>query len=178
MRLAAASLLLAAAPAAAQDANRYTGRVDPATGLTGPYDLHNPFARVLRGEQPAKATTVYEDARVLVFMPLTMVRPGHVLVIPKRLGARNLLDLTPTELRDCMVAAQKAARAQVAALGATGFTITQNNGIASNQHVFHPHFHVVPQFTPPLPPRPDADRNTPAELQAMAAKLRAAWPKD
>jgi histidine triad (HIT) family protein len=111
-------------------------------------------------------------------MPLTMARPGHVLVIPKRLGVRNLLDLTPDELRDCMAAVQRAARAQVKALGATGFTISQNNGISSNQHVFHPHFHVVPQFDPKLPSRPDEQRNTRAELVEMAAKLRAAWPKD
>jgi histidine triad (HIT) family protein len=175
-------ILLAAAAAvamaASQDVNRYTGRVDPATGLTGPYDPQNPFARILRGELPAGDSIVFQDDRVLVFMPLTMARPGHVLVIPKRQGARTLLDLTAEEVRDCMAAVQRAARAQVAALGATGFTVSQNNGISSNQHVFHPHFHVVPQFTPALPFRPDSERNTPAELATMAARLRAAWPKD
>ncbi len=175
---ALAALLLLAAPAAAQEVNRYTGKSDPATGLTGPYDPENPFARILRGELPARDTTVFESDRVLVFMPLTMARPGHVLVIPKRLGARNLLDLTGDELRDCMAAVQRAARAQVSALGATGFTITQNNGISSNQHVFHPHFHVVPQFDPKLPSRPDEQRSTRAELVEMATRLRAAWPKD
>ncbi len=168
---------LATAPAAAQDGNRYTGKVDPATGLTGPYDPNNPFARFVR-DAPPRATTVYADRDVIVFMPLTMMRPGHVLVVPRRLGARNLLDLTPDELRACMVAVQKAARAQIAALGATGFTVTQNNGITSNQHVFHPHFHVVPTFATPMPSRSDADRNTPQELAAIAARLRAAWPKD
>ena len=93
----------------------------PVSGL-GPYDDSNVFARILRGEAPV--SKVYEDASVLVFMPLTMSGPGHVLVIPKRLGARTLLDLTPAELTACMLAAQKAGRAQVAALGANGFRIS------------------------------------------------------
>lgn len=163
-----ALLLLAAAPAAAQQT--------PATGLTGAYDPANPFARILRGERPA--SIVHEDADVVVLMPLTMVTPGHVLVIPRRTGARTLLDLTPRELTACMGAVQKAARAQVTALGATGFRVTQNNGADTGQEVFHPHFHVVPVTAPNHPRRPEADRNTRAELEAMAARLRAAWPKD
>ncbi|MEH3160252.1 MAG: HIT family protein [Sphingomonas taxi] len=166
---AVAALLLAAVatPTAAQE---------PARGLTGAYDPQNPFARILRGERPA--SKVYEDKRVLVLMPLTMAKPGHVLVIPKRLGVRNLLDLTPAELAACMVAAQKAGRAQMAALGATGFQIRQNNGSDAGQEVFHPHFHVVPFVGPDKALRPDADRNTREELDAMAARLRAAWPKE
>lgn len=168
MRGAAALLLMALTlPATAQE---------PARGLTGDYDAKNPFARILRGEAPA--SKVYEDKRVLVLMPLTMAKPGHVLVIPKRLGARTLLDLTPAELTACMVAAQKAGRAQMAALGATGFQIRQNNGADAGQEVFHTHFHVVPYVGPDKALRPDKDRNTRDELDAMAARLRAAWPKE
>ena len=173
------SLLLALlAVAAAPQPNVYTGEIDPATGLQGPYDPRNPFARIIRGEMAGSdAVTVYRDRHVLVIMPLTMMTPGHVLVIPRRLGVRNLLDLRPDELRACMVAAQKAARAQVKALGATGFKINQNNGITSDQHVYHPHFHVVPSFGPKQVYRRDADRNTRAELEAMASRLKAAWPR-
>lgn len=164
MRRTAALVLMAmAVPAAAQ-------QHAPARGLTGAYDPNNPFARILRGELPA--SKVYEDATVLVLMPLTMAKPGHVLVIPKRLGARTLLDLTPAELTACMVAAQKAGRAQVAALGATGFQIRQNNGADAGQDVFHPHLHVIPFVGPDRTLRPDAERNTRDELDAMAARLR------
>lgn len=165
----AAALLLVALPLPATVQ-------EPARGLTGAYDPKNPFARILRSEAPA--SKVYEDKHVLVLMPLTMAKPGHVLVIPKRLGARNLLDLTPAELTACMVAAQKAGRAQMVALGATGFQIRQNNGSDAGQEVFHPHFHVVPFVGPDKALRPDKDRNTRDELDAMAARLRAAWPKE
>ncbi|MFD1787988.1 HIT family protein [Sphingomonas floccifaciens] len=171
MRSVAGLVLLLSPPLAA--AQQPAG---PARGLTGAYDAGNPFARILRGELPV--SKVYEDKTVLVFMPLTMAKPGHVLIIPKRLGVRNLLDLTPAELAACMVAAQKAGRAQMAALGATGFQIRQNNGSDAGQEVFHPHVHVIPFVGPDKALRTDADRNTRAELDAMAARLRAAWPKD
>jgi HIT domain len=53
--------------------------------------------------------------------------PGHVLVIPKRMGARNLLDLKPDELRDLLVTVQKVATAQRKGFCATGFKLIQNN---------------------------------------------------
>jgi diadenosine tetraphosphate (Ap4A) HIT family hydrolase len=166
-----ASLIVGASPALPRQQP-----AEPARGLSGAYDPANPFARIIRGEAPV--SKVYEDRLVLVFMPLTMTKPGHVLVIPKRLGPRNLLDLTPEELAACMVAAQKAARAQMTALGATGFRIVQNNGADGGQDVFHPHFHVIPYVGSDRTPRPEGERNTRAELDAMAARLRAAWPKD
>ena len=46
------------------------------------YDSSNVFARILRGELPAKK--VYEDAAVLAFNDITPKAPVHVLVIPKQ----------------------------------------------------------------------------------------------
>ena len=71
---------------------------------------------------------------MLVFMPLPeeeVVAPGHVLVVPKRMGARNLLDLKPDELRDLLVAVQKAGIAQKNGLGATGFRVSRTTGSAA-----------------------------------------------
>jgi histidine triad (HIT) family protein len=173
---ALAALLLLAAPAAGQQVPHASPGAD--TGLRGRYDSGNPFARTIRGELPAKEFIVHEDSRVLVLVPLTMARPGHLLVIPKRLGARNLLDLTPAELRACMVTVQQAARAQIAALGATGFQVRQNNGLTGGQTVFHPHFHVIPAFASRDEPlRSEGEQDSPAVRAAMAARLRAAWPK-
>ena len=52
----------------------------PVSGLP-PYDDTNIFARILRGEIPAK--TVYEDAWALAFHDINPQAPVHVLVIPK-----------------------------------------------------------------------------------------------
>ena len=148
------------------------------TGLEGKYDPKNPFARLVRGEEKGVAK-IFEDEHVLVFMPRgEVVAPGHVLVIPKRMGARNLLDLKPDELRDLLVAVQKAATAQRKGLGATGFKVIQNNGLSSSQTVYHAHFHVVPSFGGKAPGTLAPRRELPeAEYDAIAAKLRAAWSK-
>jgi histidine triad (HIT) family protein len=148
------------------------------TGLDGKYDPDNPFAHLARGEE-TPAAKIFEDDHVIVFMPRgEVVAPGHVLVIPKRLGARNLLDLKPDELRDLLVAVQKAAIAQKKGLGATGFKVIQNNGLSSSQTVYHAHFHVVPSYGGKAPGSPAPRRELPEpEYDAIAAKLRAAWPK-
>jgi histidine triad (HIT) family protein len=149
------------------------------TGLDGKYDPQNGIAQVVRGEYQGVAI-IFQDDHVMVFMPPDeVVAPGHVLVVPKRLGARNLLDLKPDEMRDLLVAVQKAAIAQKNGLGATGFRVQQNNGLSSSQTVYHAHFHVIPSFGGKAPGTPAPRRKLPeAEYNEIAAKLRAAWPKN
>ena len=148
------------------------------TGLDGKYDPQNGIARLIRAEDKDVAR-IFENEHVLVFMPADeVVAPGHVLVVPKRLGARNLLDLKPDEMRDVLVAVQKAAIAQKNGLGATGFRVQQNNGLSSSQTVYHAHFHVIPSFGGKAPGTPAPRRKLPgAEYNEIAAKLKAAWPK-
>ena len=63
---------------------------------------------------------------MLVFMLLPqeeVVTPGHALVVPKRMGARNLLNLKPDEMCYLVATVQKAAIAQKNGLGASGFRV-------------------------------------------------------
>jgi histidine triad (HIT) family protein len=152
------------------------------TGLEGKYDPQNGIAQLIQDKAAESGVgKIFEDEHVLVFMPLPqeeVVAPGHVLVVPKRLGARNLLDLKPDEMRDLLVAVQKAAIAQKNGLGATGFRVQQNNGLSSSQTVYHAHFHVIPSFGGKAPGTPAPRRKLPeAEYDEIAAILRAAWPK-
>jgi diadenosine tetraphosphate (Ap4A) HIT family hydrolase len=48
---------------------------------TQPYDEANIFARILRGEIPAKK--VYENEHALAFHDINPLSPTHILVIPK-----------------------------------------------------------------------------------------------
>ena len=152
------------------------------TGLEGKYDPKNGIAQLIQDKSAeAAASKIFEDERVLVFMPLPeeeVVTPGHVLVVPKRLGARNLLDLKPDEMCYLLATVQKAAIAQKNGLGATGFRVQQNNGLSSSQTVYHAHFHVIPSFGGKAPGTPAPRRKLPeAEYNEIAAKLKAAWPK-
>lgn len=152
------------------------------TGLEGKYDPQNGIAQLIQDKSAESAASkIFEDDRVLVFMPLPeeeVVVPGHVLVVPKRMGARNLLDLKPDEMCHLLATVQKAAIAQKHGLGATGFRVQQNNGLSSSQTVYHAHFHVIPSFGGKAPGTPAPRRKLPeAEYNEIAAKLKAAWPK-
>ena len=52
----------------------------PVSGLP-PYDTQNIFARILRGEIPAK--TIFENDYAFAFHDINPQAPTHVLVIPK-----------------------------------------------------------------------------------------------
>lgn len=128
-----------------------------------PYDPTNPFARILRNEAPT--VRIAETRDMIAIVPIEWEYPGHALVIPRR-AVRSLDDMTPTELAHALELARRVGAAQRRAFGATGYTVTQNNGRA--QHVCHVHFHVIPN-TPT-----DKTKATFAAMQAIADRLRAA----
>jgi len=142
----------------------------PALPLTGAYDPNNPFARIIRGELPAYK--VYEDAHVLAFMDRAPMEPGHVLVISKTSKARNLLEMSPKDLAAVMAVAQKVGRAEVDALGLEGFMLIQNNGVG--QSVPHLHVHVIPRIAGKPAYLAENAPADPKDLEAMAARIKAA----
>jgi histidine triad (HIT) family protein len=112
--------------------------------LDGVYEPGNIFARILRGEIPA--ARICEDERTLAFMDAFPQSRGHALVIHKTSLARNLLDVEPEALVDVMATVQRVARAVRLALNPDGIMISQFNGSASGQTVFHLHVHIVPRW--------------------------------
>ena len=100
------------------------------------------FDKILDGEIPCHR--VYEDERVLAFLDIAPLAPGHTLVIPKERKARL------EELSDASAAAlgrvlPRIARAVLAATGAGAYNVLQNNGAAAHQAVMHVHFHIIPK---------------------------------
>jgi histidine triad (HIT) family protein len=136
------------------------------------WDANNLFARMVRGEIPC--IRLHEDADTLAFMDIMPQSPGHCLVIPKVAG-ENLLDTPPESAAAAIRTTQRIARAAQAALGASGVIVSQYNGPAAGQTVFHLHFHVIPVYGAggalKLHAREKAD---PAVLEQQAAKIRAA----
>ena len=108
---------------------------------TLPYDESNIFARILRGEIPAK--TVYEDEFALAFHDIAPQAPVHVLVIPK--GAYVSWDDFSErggaeEIAGFVRAVGKVARD--AGLVAPGYRLLANAGAHSGQEVPHLHVHL------------------------------------
>jgi len=135
------------------------------------YDNSNIFAKILRGEIPC--VKVYEDDKTLAFMDVMPQAEGHTLIVPKE-AAENALDLSEDGMAAMMATTQKIARAVYKALDPDGIVLTQFNGAAAGQSVFHVHFHVIPRKAGNvLAPhaRGMVDAKT---LEPVAAKIRSA----
>jgi histidine triad (HIT) family protein len=135
------------------------------------YDDANIFAKILRGEAPC--IKLYEDDVSLAFMDIMPRAPGHLLVIPKS-PARNLFDIKPEALAAIMPVVQKLALAARSALGADGVSVFQFNETAGGQVVFHLHVHVIPRLAGDTLAPPGGPIASAAELEPIAAKIRAA----
>jgi histidine triad (HIT) family protein len=135
------------------------------------YDPNNVFAKILRGEMPC--VKVFEDNKTLAFMDVMPQSEGHVLVIPNE-SAANILELSSSGAAAMITTARKVALAVQAALEPDGIVLTQFNGAAAGQTVFHVHFHIIPRYT--------GDRLAPHArnmvsgklLEPIAAKIRSA----
>ena len=126
----------------------------------------------------APASVVYSDERVLAFMDVLPVNPGHVLVIPKVHAARlsELDKETGAQIfRVAMRVSRGLARSSVRC---EGVTLLLADGEAAFQEVPHVHLHIVPRFKddgfglkfgPKYGLRPDRK-----ELEAVAGSIREA----
>jgi histidine triad (HIT) family protein len=139
--------------------------------LQGPYDPTNVFARILRGELPM--ARIHEDAETLAFMDAFPQSRGHCLVIPKIGEARNLLDAAPEILGPLALSVQKVAQAVQAALRPDGIVITQFNGEAAGQTVYHLHVHIIPRWRGESLRPHGAGMADPEDLKAVAARIAA-----
>ena len=100
------------------------------------------FCRISRGEIPC--AEIYSDERVLAFLDLNPQRPGHALVIPR--GHYADIFAAPAEVFAYLFPViQKVGKAVMAATGADGLNVLQNNRPAAGQSIFHMHWHLVPR---------------------------------
>ncbi|WP_332060750.1 HIT family protein [Bartonella sp. CB74] len=135
------------------------------------YDDNNIFAKLIRNEIPS--VRVYEDDDTIAFMDIMPQAPGHTLVIPRK-GFRNLLDADPEILFPVIKTVQKIANAVKKAFNADGITVMQFNEAASQQTVYHLHFHIIPRMEG-VALTPHNNTITPTEiLEENAKKIRAA----
>ena len=106
------------------------------------YDKNNVFAKIIRGEIPAKK--VYEDDEILAFNDVNPAAPIHVLVIPK---GEYVSFSDFVEGAGAIKVASFFAKTQriVELLGIleSGYRIITNHGINGSQSVFHFHVHIL-----------------------------------
>ena len=101
------------------------------------------FDRIIQGELPA--SFVLKDEHCVAFMDIHPMRPGHVLVVPRKSVA--ILDEVPAAVRDHLwEVARRIGQAQRAALGSRAQHLLLNDGKAARQTVPHVHIHVIPRW--------------------------------
>ncbi|MFB9262196.1 HIT family protein [Bradyrhizobium erythrophlei] len=98
------------------------------------------FCKIIARQLPGYI--IAEDEDTIVFVSLE----GHPIVAPKEhiadiFGLNDRLAATITKT------ARKVARATKEGLAADGIYITQTNGLAAGQSVFHYHMHVYPKWS-------------------------------
>ena len=106
------------------------------------YDKNNIFAKIIRGEIPAKK--IYEDENILAFYDISKASPIHVLVIPKG-EFIDFIDFVakenPQKITNFF---QKVAQiSQDLKIVESGFRLITNNGSDAHQTVKHFHVHIL-----------------------------------
>jgi histidine triad (HIT) family protein len=120
-----------------------------------------------------ESRVVYRDKTIVAFMDYAPINPGHVLVVPI-VHAENILETPDSTASELMIVAKKIAAAiKTTDIRAEGFRMMMNTDKAAGQSVFHAHLHVIPRFTGDKFDE-KKERALPAELDAVAAKIRAA----
>lgn len=101
------------------------------------------FCKIIAGEIPS--SKVYEDEKVLAFLDISQVTPGHTLVVPKQ-HFRNLLEMDADSASQLFARVPDIARKVMKATGAKGMNILNNNEEIAGQTVFHTHVHLAPRY--------------------------------
>lgn len=112
-----------------------------AVAATGNYDDDNIFARILRGEIPAKR--VHEDKWAVAFHDIAPQAPVHVLVIPRgrwRSWADFSAQGSDAEIAGFVRAVGTVAR--MLGLEEPGYRLLANAGLDAHQEVPHLHVHL------------------------------------
>ena len=95
------------------------------------------FCKIITKEIPAEI--VYEDEKVLAFLDINPVNPGHVLVVP-RVHSENMAVAADDDLIALALTVKKLAPAVCAATDCDGFNLQ-----VVGELVPHTHWHIIPR---------------------------------
>lgn len=128
------------------------------------------FCRIAQKQVPANL--VYEDEKALAFLDIRPLNEGHTLVIPKA-HYETIFEIPQELITYLHGITKRVAIAVKKATKADGISITQQNGKAASQEVFHLHVHVIPRYEGQKLPRfndvKEADRK---KLSQTAEKIK------
>jgi histidine triad (HIT) family protein len=101
------------------------------------------FCSIVAGAAPS--WVVDQDDVAVAFLDISQATPGHTLVVPRR-HAPDIWSLSADEAASVMRSVHRVAGRLRDTLQLAGMNITQSNGAAAGQEVFHYHVHLVPRY--------------------------------
>lgn len=102
------------------------------------------FCKIIAGQ--AEASVVYRDDKVVVFMDIRPVTPGHMLVVPTQHSA-SLADMAEEQAGHLFHVGKRMAEGlRRSGLRCGGVNLYLADGTAAGQTVFHSHLHVIPRY--------------------------------
>jgi len=102
------------------------------------------FCEIINGKR--EASIVHDDDRVLAFMDIFPINPGHTLVIPK-VHCAELTGLDPDIGAQIFKVAMRVEQAiRQSGIPCAGTNLYLANGSIAGQEVFHLHLHVIPRL--------------------------------
>lgn len=124
------------------------------------------FSRIISGEFPGRF--VWRDDRVVAFLSIEPMRPGHVLVVPRD-EVDHWVDLEPELAAHLFTVAQQIGRAQN-----IEWSPRRVGVLIVGDEVPHVHIHVVPINEPGQLSFANVDRSpAPEALDDAAERIRA-----
>jgi histidine triad (HIT) family protein len=125
------------------------------------------FTQIIEGKLPGRF--VWKDERVVAFLTINPVKPGHTLVVTRQ-EVDHWIDLEPALAMHVMAVCREVGRAIQAA-----FRPRRVGQAIVGIEVPHVHVHLIPMDAISDLDFSKADRNPrPADLDAAADKIRAA----
>ena len=100
------------------------------------------FCKIIAGKIPCNK--IYEDDKVLAFLDIKPVNPGHVLVLPKK-HYQNFEEISEEDLITIILRVKKIGNDLKNKLGVIGYNVHVNNDAIAGQVVPHLHFHIIPR---------------------------------
>ncbi|MGI0075266.1 MAG: HIT family protein [Nitrosotalea sp.] len=101
------------------------------------------FCNIVNRKQDAYV--IFEDDLHVAIMDKYPIQKGHSLVMPK-MHHEKVVDMTDDAVGRLFSKVPVIARGIIAATGADGFNIGQNNGRSANQIIPHVHVHIIPRY--------------------------------
>jgi len=101
------------------------------------------FCSMIDGKK--ESHIIFEDKTHVAIMDKYPIQRGHSLVMPKA-HHEKITDLSNDEVGALFSRVPIIARGILAATGADGFNIGQNNGKSANQIIPHVHVHIIPRY--------------------------------